>query len=134
MIKRFEVQTTAPSQLIDITEQVKGILKSSPMASGIVVVFVPHTTCGLTINEHADPDVKDDILMALDELVPKRDSFKHCEGNSHAHIKASMMGSSVTVMVESSTLVLGTWQGIFFAEFDGPRQRSVLIKMMPDHN
>ncbi len=132
MIKRIELQTTARIQLIDITAQVKGILRNEGISAGIMVVFVPHTTCGVTINENADPSVKEDITTLLSKLVPADGSYRHAEGNSDAHIKASLLGSSVTVIVESGALILGTWQGIFLAEFDGPRKRSILIKVIPE--
>jgi secondary thiamine-phosphate synthase enzyme len=132
MIKRFEVKTTAAAQMIDITAQVKGLVRAQDMSSGMIVVYVPHTTCAVTINENADPDVKEDIIENLERLVPSSARYKHGEGNSHAHIKASLIGASVNIFVESTTLVLGTWQGIFLAEFDGPRQRSVLVKFIPD--
>ncbi|OPZ60480.1 MAG: hypothetical protein BWY87_00441 [Deltaproteobacteria bacterium ADurb.Bin510] len=132
MLKRLEIKTTAGDQLVDITSQIKKLIKAERFTHGSVVVYCPHTTCGITINENADPAVRDDILLALDQLVPHRPDFKHAEGNSHAHIKASLLGSSVTVFVESATLVLGTWQGIYLCEFDGPRQRSVLVKLVAD--
>jgi secondary thiamine-phosphate synthase enzyme len=130
MIKRIEVKTTSACQFIDITSYIKSIIKSEAVSSGIIVIYVPHTTCGITINENADPDVKEDIKETLERLIPKDMHYRHIEGNSHAHIKASLIGSSVTVFAESSTLVLGTWQGIYLAEFDGPRLRSVLIKIL----
>ena len=132
MLKRLEVKTTSRIQLIDITANIKSLLRSENLSSGIIVVYVPHTTCGVTINENADPCVKEDILEVLDRLVPADGNYRHIEGNSDAHIKASILGSSVTVFVESGALVLGTWQGIFLAEFDGPRKRSVLLKIMAD--
>ena len=132
MIKRLEIKTSSAMQLIDITSQIKSILRSENVSSGFLSIYVPHTTCGVTINENADPDVKDDIIDALNKLVPASGKYKHIEGNSHAHIKASLIGSSVSVFIESSTLVLGTWQGIFLAEFDGPRQRSVLVRILKD--
>ena len=131
MIKRLELQTTARIQLIDITAQVKGILRNEEISSGIMLVYVPHTTCGITINENADPSVKEDITPLLEKLVPADGNYRHAEGNSDAHIKASLLGSSVSLIVESGALVLGTWQGIFLAEFDGPRKRSILIKVFP---
>ncbi|HPI92067.1 MAG TPA: secondary thiamine-phosphate synthase enzyme YjbQ [Deltaproteobacteria bacterium] len=131
MIKRLELQTTARIQLIDITAQVKGMLRNEQMPSGIVLVYVPHTTCGITINENADPSVKEDITTLLGKLVPADENYRHAEGNSDAHIKASLLGSSVTLILESGSLILGTWQGIYLAEFDGPRKRSVLIKIIP---
>lgn len=132
MIKRIEIKTTAACQFVDITNYIKSVIKTEGISSGIAVIYVPHTTCGITINENADPDVKEDIKEALERLIPKNLSYKHVEGNSHAHIKASLTGASVTVFIESSTLVLGTWQGIYLGEFDGPRLRSVLIKILPD--
>lgn len=132
MLKRLEVKTTVRTQLVDITSFVKSFLKNEDIGSGVVMVYVPHTTCGMTINENADPAVKEDILSVLDELVPSNGAYRHLEGNSDAHIKASLLGSSITVFVESGSLVLGTWQGIYLAEFDGPRKRSVLLKILPD--
>lgn len=131
MIKRLELQTTARIQLIDITAQVKGILRNEQVPSGVVLVYVPHTTCGITINENADPSVKEDITTLLGKLVPADENYRHAEGNSDAHIKASLLGSSATLILESGSLILGTWQGIYLAEFDGPRKRSVLIKIIP---
>ena len=132
MIKRIEVKTTSACQFIDITSYIKSIIKSEAVSSGVIVIYVPHTTCGITINENADPDVKEDIKETLERLIPKDMHYRHVEGNSHAHIKASLIGSSVTVFAESSTLVLGTWQSIYLAEFDGPRLRSVLVKIIPN--
>lgn len=132
MLKRLEVKTASRAQLVDITSSVKSALKNEGILSGIVVVYVPHTTCGVTINENADPAVREDITAALERLVPSSGNYRHLEGNSDAHIKASLLGSSVTVFVESGALVLGTWQGVYLAEFDGPRKRSVLLKILPD--
>jgi secondary thiamine-phosphate synthase enzyme len=132
MIKRFEVKTTAATQFIDITTQIKSLVRAEKMSSGMIMIYVPHTTCGITINENVDPDVKEDIINTLERLVPRSMQYKHGEGNAHAHVKASLLGVSVNVYVESSTMVLGTWQGIYLAEFDGPRQRSVLVKLIPD--
>jgi secondary thiamine-phosphate synthase enzyme len=132
MIKRFEVKTTAATQFIDITAQIKSLVRAEKMSSGMIMIYVPHTTCGITINENVDPDVKEDIIDTLERLVPRSMQYKHGEGNAHAHVKASLLGVSVNVYVESSTMVLGTWQGIYLAEFDGPRQRSVLVKLIPD--
>ena len=100
------------------------------MQNGICLVYCPHTTAGMTINENADPDVVTDLLFALDKTFPDRPEFRHMEGNSAAHLKASTMGSSVTVIVENGNLVLGTWQGIYFCEFDGPRTRKFYVKVM----
>jgi secondary thiamine-phosphate synthase enzyme len=131
MIKRIEVQTSARTQLIDITSQVKAFLRSVEISSGVIVVYVPHTTCGITINENADPSVKEDISAFLSRIIPLNGQYSHAEGNSDAHIKASITGSSVTIIIESGSLILGTWQGIFLAEYDGPRKRSILIKVIP---
>jgi secondary thiamine-phosphate synthase enzyme len=128
MIKRLELKTTARTQLVDITAHIKGMLRSEDVSSGLAVIYVPHTTCGITINENADPSVKDDIMRVLEKLAPRGADYGHVEGNADAHIKASLVGSSVSVIIESGTPVLGQWQGIFLAEFDGPRKRSVLIK------
>ena len=131
MIKRLEVQTGSRTQLIDITSQVKAFLRSVAVSSGAIIVYVPHTTCGITINENVDPSVKEDITAFLSRIIPCNGPYCHAEGNSDAHIKASITGSSVTVIIESGALILGTWQGIFLAEYDGPRKRSVLIKVIP---
>ncbi len=112
--------------MVEITGQVRNAVSESGVESGQVTVYVPHTTAGITINENADPDVVHDLLEQLDRMVPWRQRFyQHAEGNSAAHVKASMMGSSVTVLIESGRLVLGTWQSIWFCEFDGPRTRNV---------
>lgn len=115
--------------MVNITENVRQAVRNSGVTDGIVTVFVPHTTAGVTINENADPDVVWDILYELDKIVPWEDGYRHYEGNTAAHIKASMMGSSVTVIIENGRLLLGTWQGIYFCEFDGPRNRKVIIKV-----
>ena len=132
MLKRLEVKTTARTQFVDITFSIKGFLKNEEISSGVIILYVPHTTCGLTINENADPSVKEDILSVLDKLVPYNAGYRHMEGNSDAHIKASLTGSSLSIFIESGSLVLGTWQGIYLTEFDGPRQRSVLLKVISD--
>ncbi len=126
----FSVKTTRRSELIDITAQVASVVEASGLAEGVAHVYVPHTTCGITINEAADPSVAADILMYLDELVPRdHPKYRHAEGNTDAHIKASFMGSSVTVFIEGSRLLLGTWQGIFLGEFDGPRTRRAIVRV-----
>ncbi|HQH99705.1 MAG TPA: secondary thiamine-phosphate synthase enzyme YjbQ [Deltaproteobacteria bacterium] len=132
MIKRLEIKTTERIQMVDITSPIKSFLKSEDISSGVVFIYVPHTTCGIMINENADPAVKEDINTFLKKLVPLDGNYRHAEGNSDAHIKASLIGSSITVFLESGSLVLGTWQGIFLAEFDGPRKRSVLMKILSD--
>ena len=127
-MQQFEVRTDSRSQMLNITTQVQRTVDGADVAQGMVTVFVPHTTAGITINENADPDVVHDMLEQLDQMVPWRQPFyQHGEGNSAAHVKASMMGSSVTVLIERGQLVLGTWQGIYLCEFDGPRTRKVAV-------
>jgi len=128
-MKQFSVRTSARSEMIDITDRIRVLLKESRIRSGICHVFVPHTTAAVTINENADPDVQRDILAELDKIVPQNGHYRHTEGNSAAHIKASIVGASETVLVENGDLVLGTWQSIFFCEFDGPRTRRVIVRL-----
>lgn len=128
----FTIRTTKKDEFIDIGYYVEEALEKSGIKDGIITVFVPHTTAGVTINEDADPDVVRDLLWTLDNLVPERREYKHMEGNSHAHMKASLMGSSCNIIVEDGKMKLGTWQGIYFCEFDGPRTRRVYIKVMGD--
>jgi len=130
MLQTFEVQTSAKADLIDITRFVQEAVRKAKVAEGICVIFVPHTTAGITINENADPAVSRDIVMVLNKIVPSQGPYQHLEGNSPAHIKASMIGFSQTVFVASGKLVLGTWQAIFFCEFDGPRSRKVHVNVM----
>jgi len=130
MLQTFEVQTSTKTDLIDITRLVQEAVRKTKVADGICIIFVPHTTAGITINENADPAVSQDIVMMLDKIVPNRGPYQHLEGNSPAHIKASMIGFSQMVFVASGKLVLGTWQGIFFCEFDGPRSRKVHVNVM----
>jgi secondary thiamine-phosphate synthase enzyme len=127
---RHRIQTTKTQQFIDITDQVAAAVRNSEVRDGIAVIYVPHTTAGVTINENADPDVVRDMLFALDKTYPVRGEYLHSEGNSHAHIKASLMGSSCTVIIEEGSLLLGTWQGIYFCEFDGPRNREYYVKII----
>ncbi len=131
MIKRLDIATNARDSLIDITRRVEEAVRESGTESGLCIVFVPHTTAGVTINENADPSVRRDILMALAKAVPDSLPYAHAEGNSTAHVKASLVGSSVSVLIEAGQLRLGTWQGIFLCEFDGPRERHVLVQVMP---
>jgi secondary thiamine-phosphate synthase enzyme len=128
MIETIAVSSGERSQMIEITGEVQRAVSASGLQEGIVIVHCPHTTAGLTINEDADPSVRVDIIEALDRLVPWRAGYRHAEGNAAAHIKSSLVGHSVTVLVEQGRLVLGTWQGIFFCEFDGPRRRRVLVQ------
>jgi len=117
--------------MIDITDRVAASVASAGIGDGMAIVFVPHTTAAITINENADPDVKHDMLRKLAELIPKQESYyRHGEGNSDSHVKTSLVGNSVMVLIEKGKLVLGTWQGIQFCEFDGPRNRDVIIKLM----
>ena len=127
---RFSVSTSSRMEFVDITALIEKEVKGSGINDGVCYLYNPHTTAGLTINEGADPAVQDDIVAALRKIVPMDHPYKHMEGNSPAHIMASMMGSSVTVFVENGKLVLGTWQRIFFCEFDGPRTRKVLWKVV----
>ncbi|MCR4435990.1 MAG: secondary thiamine-phosphate synthase enzyme YjbQ [Clostridiales bacterium] len=128
----YTVKTTRSDEFIDITGLIRQEVKKSGVKDGIAVVFIPHTTAGVTINENADPDVVYDILSGLRQAFPERNEYRHREGNSHAHIKASMMGSSCTIIIENGELKLGTWQGVYFCEFDGPRTRKVDIKIVKD--
>jgi secondary thiamine-phosphate synthase enzyme len=127
----FSLQTSQRDQIIDITPQVAGLVRQAGMQSGLAVVYVPHTTAGVAINEDADPDVKRDILMRLDEVFPwTHPKYRHMEGNSAAHLKAVLTGCSQTIIVENGQLQLGTWQGIYFCEFDGPRERKFFVKLI----
>lgn len=130
MAASISVKTDSRVQMIDITPLVQEEASRARVEEGICVAYVPHTTAGVTINEGADPDVCRDITRALSELAPPGAGYRHAEGNADSHIKASLVGSSVTVIVEKGRLVLGTWQRIFFCEFDGPRSRKVLIKTL----
>ncbi len=129
---RILVNTASQEELVDITYKVQKIVTDSGVEDGICVIFILHTTCGLTINENADPDVKKDILFGLSKISPKYLEYRHFEGNSHAHIKSSLMGVSLTIPIEGGRLTLGRWQGIYLAEFDGPRMgREVIVKVIP---
>ncbi len=123
----FEINSRVKEEFIDMTSTVKKILEDSGIRTGICTVFVPHTTAGVTINENADPSVQSDILNTLRTIVPDTLPYTHMEGNSPAHVKASLMGSSVQIIINEGGLALGTWQGIYFCEFDGPRRRKVYI-------
>ncbi len=126
-MKSFEIETRSRTQFVPVTDLIQAAVRDLGIREGAVTVFVPHTTAGVTINENADPDVVADMAMALDRMVPWSAGYAHDEGNAAAHMKASLMGSSVRVMVEAGRLRLGTWQGIYFCEFDGPRTRSVWV-------
>lgn len=127
---RLTVPTRTRNEFVEITDRVAEAVGESKVRSGLCIVYVPHTTAGITIQENADPDVVRDMLLWLERRVPREEpGFRHAEGNSDSHIKASLMGSSVTVLIENGKIVLGTWQGIYLCEFDGPRQRGVNIRI-----
>lgn len=128
MITTISVKTSSRIDMVDITPSIQKEISASGITDGICVAYVPHTTSGITINEGADPDVCRDIIKKINELVPPDAGYRHMEGNADSHIKASMIGSSVTVLIENGRLVLGTWQKIFFCEFDGPRSRKTYVK------
>ena len=130
-MKRFDVPSTRRQEFIDITPLVREEVRRSAIQEGLCVVYCPHTTAGLTINEHADPSVAADMLAALDRLVPDDAAWTHLEGNSPAHVKASLVGASVQLLISDGDLSLGTWQGVFLCEFDGPRTRSVWLRFVP---
>lgn len=127
-MQSLSIRTHTHTQFLDITQQVQSAVSELAIQNGVVTVFIPHTTAGITINENADPDVTADMADALEQSVPWRAKYRHCEGNAAAHVKASMMGSSVQVIVEDGRLRLGTWQAIYLCEFDGPRSRNVWIR------
>src|SRR3989339_645824 len=131
MIIKTKVNTTARTEFVNITDILQKLISKQKISDGTCIVFVPHTTAAITINENADPDVVKDILMMLDRKITLRDSnYEHSEGNSSAHIKASVIGSSVIIIIENGKLKLGTWQGIYFCEFDGPRTREFWLKLI----
>jgi secondary thiamine-phosphate synthase enzyme len=127
--QEIQVKTKARNELVDITGQVEKVVEESGVAEGICVLAVPHTTAAVTVNENADPSVKADIIAKLSELAPPGDRYRHMEGNADAHIKAVIVGPSETLLVKGGRLSLGTWQGVFFCEFDGPRTRRVIIRI-----
>ena len=129
-MESFKVKTGRRAEFVDITAQVQGVVRDSGIGKGVCHIYVPHTTAGLTINENADPAVPADIIAHLEKLVPRSGGYRHAEGNSDSHIKASMMGFSETVLVENGALVLGTWQCVYFCEFDGPRNRTVYVQVI----
>lgn len=125
------VETATRTEMVDITERITKLIRQHKVGDGLVVIHIPHTTAGVTMNEHADPDVQHDIIAKLAALVPQLESYyQHDEGNSDSHVKASYVGNSLTVLVENGKLVLGRWQGIFLCEFDGPRERRVNVKIV----
>jgi secondary thiamine-phosphate synthase enzyme len=131
---RVEVRTSARAELVDVTDRVRAAVRDAGLARGAVLVYCPHTTAGVTIQENADPDVQRDLLLALENAVPERaarGSYRHAEGNSAAHVKSSLVGASQLVPVEDGALVLGTWQGVYLCEFDGPRRRELVLQLLP---
>ena len=129
-MEKFAVSSNQQTQIIDITAQLQSIVSTSGIQEGICNVFIPHTTAGITINENADPDVKTDMLMEINKIIPFRDNYRHMEGNSAAHIKASLFGNSQVILIQNGRIQLGTWQGVFFCEFDGPRSRKVWVHLI----
>ena len=132
MHQTITVKSHSRTELIDISNEVISAVRSSEIENGLCVVYTPHTTAAITINENADPSVPEDILMEMNKIVPFDDGYRHMEGNSAAHIKSSLFGASETIIIQNGSLLLGTWQGIYFCEFDGPRTRRVHIKLMSD--
>lgn len=132
MFTQITVNSHNRQEFIDITSKINNVVRRSEVVKGLLVLNVPHTTAGITINENADPDVKDDILTKLTEMIPVKDNYQHREGNSDAHIKSCLLGSDQTIIINNNGLVLGHWQGIYFCEFDGPRSRKINLKIIED--
>ena len=132
MLFPIEISTHSRTELVDITEEIRRVIKKSAVKSGTCIIYVPHTTAAVTINENYDPSVCEDIVSTLNRFVPHSAHYAHTEGNADAHIKAAIVGSSRTVFFEDGKILFGTWQGIFFYEFDGPRRRKVLVKILKD--
>lgn len=128
-MEKINIKTARRIELVDITEEIQNIVTKNKIKEGVCFLFCPHTTAGLTINENADPSVKKDILNTLNKLVPENAGYAHSEGNADSHVKSSLLGSSVTLFIEGGQLALGTWQGIYFCEGDGPRSRQVWVKL-----
>ena len=128
-MKEISVRTSSRVEMVDITSQIRDVIRESDTQEGICTIYCPHTTAAITINENADPDVASDILMKLNKLVPYKEGYSHMEGNADAHIKSTLVGCSEEVIIENGRLQLGTWQGIFFCEFDGPRNRRVWVSV-----
>jgi len=129
-MKTLEIQTQSREELIDITSNIEQVVDASGIAKGICCVYIPHTTAGVTINENADPSVKRDILMAMRKMTPDTWGYTHAEGNSPAHVKSSLVGPSLSLIIDNGKLALGTWQGVIFCEFDGPRRRKFFIQLI----
>ena len=131
-MKTLNVRTVRRTQLIDITRDVEQAVRESGVKQGLCLVYVPHTTAGIAINEHADPDVALDVEEIFDHLIPHRGPYRHAEGNTDSHMKAILTGTSKSIIIEDGKPALGTWQGVFFCEFDGPRQRKIFVKVFSD--
>ncbi|MDT8421315.1 MAG: secondary thiamine-phosphate synthase enzyme YjbQ [Desulfuromonadales bacterium] len=131
MIRELNVASRSQTEFIEVTGQISRVIAESGIDQGLAVLFVPHTTAAVTINENADPDVASDMIKGLNRLIPLQDNYQHQEGNSAAHIKSSLIGCSETILIQSGAPLLGTWQGIYFCEFDGPRQRKLQIRLIP---
>ena len=130
-IQRQAIRTSSRSEMLDVTDRVQRVVRAAGVSDGYAIVYVPHTTAAVTINENADPDVRHDVLRKLEELIPKGERYyQHGEGNSDSHVKTSLVGNSVTVLIERGRLVLGRWQGVYFCEFDGPRERKLMVKLV----
>lgn len=132
MLHTLSVRTGSRTEFLDLTAQIQDLVRQSGVSEGLCHLFVPHTTAGVTINENADPSVISDILMVLNKIISDREAYRHSEGNSPAHVKSSLIGPQLTVIVSGGRLLLGTWQGIYFCEFDGPRNRKLHIKIVAD--
>lgn len=131
-LSEFSISTRKFQEFIDITYLLKEAIEKSNVQNGLAVIYCPHTTAGITINENGDPDVVRDIIAALDKVFPEKGDYRHFEGNSHAHIKSSYVGANKTVIINEGSPILGTWQSVYFCEFDGPRNRKVFIKVISD--
>ncbi|SHE94130.1 secondary thiamine-phosphate synthase enzyme [Marinitoga hydrogenitolerans DSM 16785] len=130
MLKEFSISTSHRNEFVDITHLIQNFISESKIQNGIAVIFVPHTTAGVTINENADPSVKKDMNEFLNKLIPKEPFFTHFEGNSDSHIKSTLVGPSLTLIINNNNILLGTWQGVYFCEFDGPRKRKFFVKLI----
>lgn len=130
-LEKQSIRTTSRNEMVDVTDRLRSLVREKNVTDGMLIVYVPHTTAAVTINENADPDVKQDMLWKLSKMIPKDESeYAHGEGNSDSHVKTSLVGNSVTVLVDKGDLVLGQWQGVYFCEFDGPRQRQMYVKIV----
>jgi secondary thiamine-phosphate synthase enzyme len=128
-LQKLKLQTSQRNEMLDVTDRLTQLVRSQNITEGMLIVYVPHTTAAVTINENADPDVKSDLLAKLSALVPPREAYyRHAEGNSDSHLKAAMLGHAVTVLIEGGRQVLGRWQGVYFCEFAGPRERDLFVK------